>query len=161
MLTPSDALSTVNSLNLSDGIVSGENSTVVDNVPASNNKPQDLPGMTLGIVDVRENVGMAELPIRLSSASDEVVTVNFTTIDTWGTAVAGEDYLSVNGTIVFQPGETEKTIRVPILDDAVREDDEDFLVRVSVVSGAKLGFAPAGNHSLVSILSNDALTQTR
>lgn len=34
------------------------------------------------------------------------------------------------GTLVFQPGETEKTIPISIIDDDIYEEDEHFCVRL-------------------------------
>ena len=36
----------------------------------------------------------------------------------YGTATAGSDYTAVSGTLTFAAGETEKTVSVPVLDDA-------------------------------------------
>src|SRR5262245_53559474 len=48
--------------------------------------------------------------VSLPTAWDEVVTVNFATVD--GTAIAGRDYGGGSGTLTFAPGETIKTITV-------------------------------------------------
>ena len=49
----------------------------------------------------------------LSAPSDEVVTVDFATVD--GSAVAGVDYAATSGTLTFAPGETSKTVTVELL----------------------------------------------
>jgi urease beta subunit len=51
--------------------------------------------------------------VYLSAASEDVVTVDFTTAD--GTAVAGVDYAATFGTLTFAPGETSKTVTVELL----------------------------------------------
>ena len=43
--------------------------------------------------------------VSLSAASDEVVTVDFTTVD--GTAFAGVDYVATSGTLTFEPGDDD------------------------------------------------------
>ncbi|KAL6463225.1 hypothetical protein MHYP_G00276160 [Metynnis hypsauchen] len=48
-----------------------------------------------------------------------------------GSASAGADYEYCEGTLVFQPGDTRKEIKVGIIDDEVFEEDEHFLVRLS------------------------------
>ncbi|KDB53637.1 hypothetical protein X805_07670 [Sphaerotilus natans subsp. natans DSM 6575] len=68
--------------------------------------------------------------VTLSNTSNLPVTVAYTTVD--GTALAGADYVAQNGTLTFAPGETSKTITVTILDDAVYEGPESFLVNLSV-----------------------------
>lgn len=46
-------------------------------------------------------------------------------------ALAGVDFASVAGTLTFAPGETEKTVAVPLLSDALAEGDEQFLFTLS------------------------------
>ncbi|XP_058632430.1 sodium/calcium exchanger 2a isoform X4 [Onychostoma macrolepis] len=48
-----------------------------------------------------------------------------------GSASSGADYEYCEGTIIFQPGETRKEIKVGIIDDDVFEEDEHFFVRLS------------------------------
>ncbi|KAI4905916.1 hypothetical protein NFI96_021200 [Prochilodus magdalenae] len=50
-----------------------------------------------------------------------------------GSASAGTDYEYCEGTLVFQPGDTRKEIKVGIIDDEVFEEDEHFFVRLSNV----------------------------
>jgi hypothetical protein len=57
------------------------------------------------------------------------VTVKYAAQD--GTALKGQDYLDTSGTLVFEPGETAKTISVPVLGDDVDEFDEAFKVNLS------------------------------
>lgn len=62
------------------------------------------------------------------NVTDSESSINHSTAD--GTAVAGADYTSVSGTLVFAAGEASKTISIPILQDAVDELDETFSVRL-------------------------------
>ncbi|XP_073807046.1 sodium/calcium exchanger 2a isoform X5 [Danio rerio] len=48
-----------------------------------------------------------------------------------GSANSGDDFENCEGTIIFQPGETRKEIKVGIIDDDVFEEDEHFFVRLS------------------------------
>ena len=55
--------------------------------------------------------------VTLDARNDcETVTVDWTTVD--GTATAGEDYTAASGTLTFGPGETGKTVRIAVLNDA-------------------------------------------
>ncbi len=54
------------------------------------------------------------------------------------TATAGEDYTAASGTLTFAAGETSHTVRVPILDDAIDEGKETFVLRLSNPRGAYL-----------------------
>jgi hypothetical protein len=71
-----------------------------------------------------------EAVVTLTRAGDlnDAVTVNYLTTDL--TAHAGQDYAGVSGTLTFAAGEETKTLRVPVLDDAIREGDERFLVQL-------------------------------
>ncbi|XP_075718868.1 sodium/calcium exchanger 1 isoform X3 [Rhinoderma darwinii] len=77
-----------------------------------------------------ENCGTVALTIvRRGGDLTNTVFVEFRTED--GTANAGSDYEFTEGTVVFKPGETQKEIRVGIIDDDIFEEDENFLVHLS------------------------------
>ena len=92
------------------------------------------PGLSINdALAVREGE-TAEFVVRLSAASDKLVTVAYETRD--GTAAAGSDYTSTSGTLRFAAGETNKTIAVPTLEDATAEETEGFTVQLRDPSGA-------------------------
>ena len=71
-----------------------------------------------------------EFEVSLNARDDcKGVRVDYATAD--GTARAGEDYTATSGTLTFQPGESVKTIRVPVLADAVSDSGETFKLRLS------------------------------
>jgi hypothetical protein len=72
-------------------------------------------------------------------ANPQPVSVNYATSDR--TAQAGVDYQAVSGTLQFAPGETQRTITVPVIGDRLDEDDETFVVTLSNPVGARLGTA--------------------
>ncbi|XP_052386058.1 sodium/calcium exchanger 1 isoform X1 [Carassius gibelio] len=79
-----------------------------------------------------ENCGTTAVNvIRRGGDVNQTVSVEFRTED--GTANAGSDYEFTEGTIVFKPGETQKEIRVGIIDDDIFEEDENFLIHLSNV----------------------------
>jgi autotransporter-associated beta strand protein len=71
----------------------------------------------------------AVFTVTLTEASDETITVQFSTAD--GTATAPADYTAENGTVTFNPGETSKIIAVTVNGDSVSEGDENFFVNLS------------------------------
>ena len=73
----------------------------------------------------------------LSRAASGPVAVDYITAD--GTAVAGEDYTRTSGTLSFAAGETEKTVSVSLLDDALDEGGETFTLRLRNAQGAVIG----------------------
>ena len=89
----------------------------------------------------------------LSRSSTASVSVSYRTAD--GTATAGSDYTAVNGTLTFAPGETRKTVNVPILDDNVEDSGETFFVELSNPSGASLMPGYTGG-ARVEILNDEA-----
>ena len=89
-----------------------------------------------------EDVGELVFSVTLMARALTEVTVNYATMD--DTAIAGDDYVPVEGTLTFAPGETARTIRVAVVDDAVDEADEEvFAVTLSGHSGATLAHALA------------------
>ena len=82
--------------------------------------------------------------VRLDRQPSNTVTVDYATADgarVWagtGTATAGMDYRATSGTLTFAPGETRKSVSVPILDDAIDEGTEYFQLRFSNPQGATL-----------------------
>jgi uncharacterized repeat protein (TIGR01451 family) len=69
--------------------------------------------------------------VTLSAASGKTVSINYSTSD--GTAVAPADYGAVAATTLdFLPGETSKSIVVPVVGEATPELDETFFVDLTV-----------------------------
>ena len=99
--------------------------------------------------------------VRLSGAAADAVTVDWATADGEGRwrgqapAAAGADYTHVEGTLVFAAGETTRTVSVPLLDDAIDEGGEYFLVRFSNPHGAAL--AGSRRESVGLIRNSDPL----
>lgn len=116
----------------------------------------ELPALFISDANVTEgNDGktIAEIPVSLSSASNDVVTVNYATRD--GTAIAGNDYTTTNATLTFAKGELTQTLKVEIVGDNFVEDDEGFNVSLSVPTNATL----ANNNAKVTIITDDLPTE--
>ena len=88
--------------------------------------------------------------VRLTPAATSEVRVDYRTQDGWDegdrvlgreyfAAEAGVDYTPVEGTLVFAPGETSKTVEVEIADDGVEDSDEIFAMVLANESGARMG----------------------
>ncbi|XP_045071988.1 sodium/calcium exchanger 1-like isoform X2 [Coregonus clupeaformis] len=79
-----------------------------------------------------ENCGTVAVNVlRRGGDLTKTVSVDFRTED--GSANAGSDYEFTEGVVVFKPGETQKEIRVGIIDDDIFEEDENFLIHLSNV----------------------------
>ena len=90
--------------------------------------------------EAHEADGAMEFTVRLEPHGLGIVTVDYATADGSGDtgAVAGEDYTETSGTLRFNPLETERTVSVPITDDAHEDDGETFTLTLSNPDGAKL-----------------------
>ena len=67
--------------------------------------------------------------VTLAPAAAWTVRVDYATRD--GTARAGSDYTATSGTLTFAPGDTAKTVSVPVTDDAVQDTPETLTLRLS------------------------------
>ncbi|MBI5775386.1 MAG: hypothetical protein HZA89_16825 [Verrucomicrobia bacterium] len=85
--------------------------------------------------------------VTLSPSSTQTVSVAYCTFN--GSAQSGADYVAVpTKTLIFQPGETNKTITVQVLGDNVYEADEYFYVQLFSPTNAVLN---SGSHVPVAI----------
>ena len=99
------------------------------------------------------NIGTKQLtlPVTLSGASSETITVDYQTSD--GTATTGGfDYSQTSGTLTFAPGETSKSASVSLTGDVVYEGDETFTVTLSNAVNATI---LAGAASATGTIVND------
>ncbi|XP_038967812.1 sodium/calcium exchanger 1 isoform X11 [Rattus norvegicus] len=102
------------------------------NMDVVENDPVSKVFFEQGTYQCLENCGTVALTIiRRGGDLTNTVFVDFRTED--GTANAGSDYEFTEGTVIFKPGETQKEIRVGIIDDDIFEEDENFLVHLSNV----------------------------
>lgn len=68
-------------------------------------------------------------PVTLAWPAPEPVSMRFAVRDV--TASSATDYVPGSGVVSFRRGETHKTVRVELRGDAMREDDETFLVTLT------------------------------
>src|SRR6185369_6185012 len=104
----------------------------------------------LTVVESNSGTTNAVLTVSLSSAAVQTVTVNYATAN--GTALAGTDYVSTNGTLTFLPGQTSQTITVKVLGDVLDELDETILVNLTAATNATI----ADGQGVVTIVDDDA-----
>ena len=88
--------------------------------------------------------------VKLDGNSGSEVKVDYRTRDE--TAEAGFDYTETRGRLTFAPGEYEKTVSVPIRDDAVEDGGETFTLLLSNVSG---GGGANDDYEAVGTIRND------
>ena len=113
---------------------------------------------SLSINDVSVNEGSsgttnAVFTVKLSGTSPGRISVNYATAN--NTAIAGLDYTRVSGTLTFNPGETTKTLAVPILSDSLLEPNETFSVNLSNPDNARI----SDSSGIGTIVNTSASTQ--
>ena len=86
----------------------------------------------------------------MSSAQSIAVKVDFETSD--GTAKKNKDYTPRSGTITFEPGETVKSIGIPILEDTLEEEKETIIINLKNTSFGSL----RDSHAVVYITDDDS-----
>jgi CSLREA domain-containing protein len=95
---------------------------------------------------VDENAGTATITIvRNAAAAGGQVQVTFATGD--GTAKAGTNYTATTGPVIFNPGETSKTVTIPILDTVPLTGN----VTINLFLGAPTGGATLGATSTATL----------
>ncbi|MGV3658966.1 MAG: S8 family serine peptidase [Prosthecobacter sp.] len=101
-----------------------------------------------------EAVGALAVAVTRTGGLEGSATVNYATSN--GSATAGSDYTSTNGTLTFAAGELTKTFSIPITNDSVQEANETIQVTLSAAGGnTTLGMLTTGT---VTILDNDTPT---
>jgi hypothetical protein len=112
----------------------------------------DVPTLSIADRPVTEgNSGTtnALFTVSLSAPSTQTITVDYATAN--GTATQPVDYTSTSGTLTFAPGDTSKTISVPVVGDTAIEQDETFGVNLSTATFARI----VDSHGRGTILNDD------
>ncbi len=81
------------------------------------------------------------VPVTLSAVSGRAVSVAYATSD--ATAIAPGDYTAVSRTVTIPAGQSGGTAAVPVVPDALDEDDETLTVTLSTATNATLATAKA------------------
>lgn len=109
-----------------------------------------------------ENDGSLSLVVTRSSSTHGTVTVDYALGS--GTAAAGTDYDATGGTLSFSPGDTTKTIVVPVTNDGTVELDETFAATLSNPSSGSVTSPTASgtitnDDSAVASISGGSVTE--
>ncbi len=120
------------------------------------------PALSISDVTVLEgNTGTtaAQFTVTLSQALTSAVTFDFATVS--GTATAGVDFVSSNGSLTIPAGSTTATITVTVNGDLIGENNQTFLVNLSNAVGAVFadsqGVGRITNDDVLSISSDTFL----
>lgn len=116
--------------------------------------PNDAPINFLYPLQVRVIEGQtANFTINLNRTLNHSVIVYFTTIDVSASASTGDYIPAINQSVVFDIGESRKTISVQTLNDITPEIAEDFIVRLTASTGDTVLIHPT--EATVTIIAND------
>ena len=111
---------------------------------------------TLNVFDtvVNEADGSTGFLVTLEPAASGTVTVDYATTD--ATAVAPADFTATSGTLTFAPGQTRKTVWVPVTDDGEEDSGETFRLVLANPTGsdANNGAAVLGDTQAVATILN-------
>ncbi len=92
--------------------------------------------------NVTEGVGSATLTVQRIGSIAAAASVGFATQS--GTATSGTDFTAASGTLSWPAGDgSTKVISVPIIDDAIAEPTESFIVVLSNAIGTTIGSGTA------------------
>jgi hypothetical protein len=97
-----------------------------------------------------ENRSPAQVAVQRAGDLTGPLTVSVTTTN--GTALAGEDYLAVSAAVTFAPGETNKVVEIPLLNDYFAETDKTVVLRFKDLPG---GVTSTQLQSTLLILDDD------
>ena len=142
-------------VNLTTGAANTSFSGLIGN-PTRYSSMSMAPRARFGVVDttVPEGAGSVTVTVqRLVAVGTD--SIDYATAD--GSAVAGEDYTTTSGTLTFAPGETVKTVSVPLVGDATDEPDADesFRLVLSVPTSSESVVADLDG-GLIQIVDDDS-----
>ena len=140
-----------------------QNAELKDKVGIATITNDDKPQPNISVSDakiVEGNGGRKNLKfqVTLDTKPEETVRVNYATGNQ--TAKANQDYKTTEGTLTFRPGQTSKTITIPILGDGKIEGDETFQLNLSKPKNAKIkdkrGIGTIRDNDLPTVSIKDA-----
>ncbi|MHC4207280.1 MAG: Calx-beta domain-containing protein, partial [Planctomycetota bacterium] len=113
------------------------NATLADSQGVATITDNDgLPSLTIDDVTVDEGASTINFTVSLSVVSAQAINVGYATRDS--TAAEPDDYTAASGTLTIPADSTTGTIAVPVIDDALNETTEVFIVHLSSPVNATL-----------------------
>jgi len=93
-----------------------------------------------------ENISPVNIPISISSAFPEDVSVSYTLS---GTATKGVDYTLDDGIVTILAGQTTANISIPIIDDILKEEDETIILTLSNPINSTIGISGVYTYTII------------
>lgn len=109
----------------------------VGEIGASDALPVATPTLSVSASRVSESDAWFDLTLALDAPTTTLLRVAATpvVIGTSASTATGSDYRVVSGQVVFEPGESFKSLRVSVTDDTALESDELLVVGATVIQG--------------------------
>ncbi len=101
--------------------------------------------------EVGEGTAQATITVQRTGTSTSGMSIAYAT--TGGSAVAGQDFTATSGTLNFASGQTQATISVPIINDAIAESPETFTITLSDPKPS--GFSGLGANYQATVVIKD------
>ena len=136
---------------LSDPINAVLGDDPVSTITIQDNEPE--PQLTFGqaSLTLTEDTASTPVTLTLSAPAGVTVTVNYQTSNQ--SAVEGQDFILASGQLVFPPGSLNQSFNLALIDDAMDEPPETFLLTISDAVNATVG----QSSQTVTIEDNDTM----
>ncbi|QDU11901.1 Calx-beta domain-containing protein [Gimesia aquarii] len=138
---------------LSNIQASGANIIFTDDQGEVTIQDDDRANLSISDLTINESAGTASITVTLDEQVDTSVSVEFVTSDQ--SAIAPGDYLHQSDTLIFNPGESSKTIEVPIVNSDLIESDESFFVNLSNLQANGRSVNITDHQAEITILDDD------
>jgi hypothetical protein len=125
-------------------------------IGASDQPASAKPVVSIADTVVNESAGFADFVFRLDAPSGEAVSVPYSSQS--GSANYSDFDYTGSQVLTFAPGETVKTVRVGVADDALAEGAETFNLQLGAPTGAN--FTLGTSLATATILDNDGAVGT-
>lgn len=116
----------------------------------------DQINLSIDDLTVHSDAQTANVTVSLNQEIDVPVSIEFTTVDQ--TAINAVDYQTTTGTLTFSPGETSKTISIPVFNSSQIEASKTFLVNLSNLQTTSSVVVLTDSQSVVTIVDADQPT---
>ncbi|PKA99398.1 CUB-like protein [Flavobacteriaceae bacterium MAR_2009_75] len=129
----------------------------IDNFQITATYPAPIPVIEVNNISINEDVGSANFTVtHTGTNATTAFSVNYEIVD--GSANVGSDYSATTGVLNFSgiAGDTE-TVSVPILNDDIIENPEDFIIQFTLVTDPSVDISDTG---IATITDDDALIMT-
>jgi len=103
-------------------------------------------------IKVQENTGTATVIVSLSSPSINEVKLDYSTSES--SATNSQDFIPTSGSLRIAAGDVKGAFTIPLINDAISENNEIFNISFSNILNAELG----RNTSSITIIDNDTST---